>query len=474
MTVESSIRLPSYQNAYGQGLHGQFAFFNGQGGGLNDGVAENWGPALQGQPIAQASLRKRSAREVRPWVANPDNVSGFFVSARTLTTNAAAQASNDRGSFRLSVNNRDFTGVTPRSSITRRGAGLPHRCSRRAHSTRAETCSIRATRDNTVRARVSIRATPCRRSRSSGGRSTSRRCGITSSMRAGNPISWNYNGQNNPYFDSELNLNSDDQSRVFGGLGASYALSPSLSAVARAGADSYDATPRVFGRAALDGRVSVLHRAGEFPEGGVDNERISVSEKNAEAALHFTPGGPTSRLALSVGASWRGTSLTTTDTVVADTATGVAGAPKVITPNRFASDDNMHAIFGSAQLRFQDYGSVTAAARNEWSSVYAPGHDSQLYPSVVGVLDLKRAMSSLRDDAVDRRRAASGRHCAIGQRLERLYAAGALHRHPGAGQHHAWNAGQGRREQRRSRRRRRRPLSSEETFSFSRIASTSI
>src|SRR5262249_44057858 len=41
----------------------------------------------------------------------------------------------------------------------------------------------------------------------------------------------------------------------------------------------------------------------------------------------------------------------------------------------------------------------TAAARNEWSSVYAPGHDSQLYPSVVGVLDLKRAMSSIRDDA---------------------------------------------------------------------------
>src|SRR5262249_52922181 len=124
VTIESAKRLPSYQNTYGQGSHGLFAFFNGQGGGQNDGIAENWGPALLGQPIAQASLTEPKRGEVRAWVAHPDNGSGFFDSGRSLTTNAAAQASNDRGSFRLSVNNRDFTGETPRTSITRRGAGL--------------------------------------------------------------------------------------------------------------------------------------------------------------------------------------------------------------------------------------------------------------------------------------------------------------------------------------------------------------
>ena len=397
-TIESAIRLPSYQNAYGQGLRGQFAFFNGQGGGLNDGIAENWGPALQGQPIAQASLVEAKRAEVRAWTAHPDNVSGFFDSGRTLTTNAAVQGSNDRGSFHLSVNNRDFTGVTPRSSVTRRGIGL--------------TVAVQPTSAFSANGNIQYSSDNGEHRPGSGFDQSNTVSTFTQLGRQvdvaelknhlvdakGNPISWNYNGQNNPYFDSELNLNSDDLSRVFGGLGASYAFSPSFSVVARVGADSYDAT-RGFSVARLwMGGYPYFTGRGNFPEGGVDNERISVGEQNAEAALHFSPGGPASRFALSVGASWRGTSLTTVDTVVADTATGVAGAPRVITPNRFASDDNMHAIFGSAQLRFEDYGSVTAGLRNEWSSVYAPGHDSQLYPSIVGVLDLKRAMSSLRDD----------------------------------------------------------------------------
>lgn len=398
-TIESALRLPSYQNSYGQGLHGQFAFFDGQGGGQNDGVAENWGPALQGQPIAQASLTEAKRAQVIAWNAHPDNVSGFFDTGRTFTTNAAAQGSNEHGSFRVSLNNRDFTGVTPRSSITRRGV--------------AANASVQPTSAFSASGNLQYSSDNGRHRSGSGFDqsntvSTFTQLGRQVDVAAlkdhlqdakGNPISWNYNGQNNPWFDSELNLNSDDQSRVFGGIGATYAFSPSFAAVARVGGDSYDAN-RGFSVARLwMGGYPFFTGRGNFPEGGVDNETINVSEKNAEAALHFTPGGASSTLALSVGASWRGTSLTTTDTVVADTATGVAGAPKVVTPNQFSSDDNMRAIFGSAQLRFQDYGSVTAAARNEWSSVYSSGHDSQLYPSVVGVVDLKRAMSSLRDDA---------------------------------------------------------------------------
>jgi TonB-dependent SusC/RagA subfamily outer membrane receptor len=399
VTIESAILRPSYQNSFGQGLHGQFAFFNGQGGGQNDGVAENWGPALNGQPIAQASLNEAKRGEVAAWVAHPDNVSGFFSSGRTFTTNAAAQGSNDRGSFRLSVNNRDFTGVTPKSSITRRGVGLT--AGVQPTSAFSASGNIQYSSDNGANR-------PGSGFDQSNVVSTFTQLGRQVDVAAlkrhlvdakGDPISWNYNGQNNPYFDSELNVNKDDQSRVFGGLGASYAISPSFSIVGRIGADSYDAN-RGFSVARLwMGGYPYFTGRGDFPEGGVDNEAISVSEKNAQASLQFTPGGGASPLALSVGASWRGTSLTLIDTVVADTATGIAGAPRVITPSRFASDDNMHAIFGSAQYRFEDYGNVTVGVRNEWSSVYAPGHDSQLYPSVVGVLDLKRAMSSLRDDA---------------------------------------------------------------------------
>ena len=55
---------PTYQNQFGQGLNGKFQFFDGRGGGVNDAVDENWGPALNGQPIAQASYTEPGRADV--------------------------------------------------------------------------------------------------------------------------------------------------------------------------------------------------------------------------------------------------------------------------------------------------------------------------------------------------------------------------------------------------------------------------
>src|SRR6185503_15809580 len=77
-----------------------------------------------GQPIAQASLLEAKRADVRPWVTHPDNVSAYFDGARSLTTNGTVQGSNDRASFHASANNRDFTGLTPGSSVARRGLSV--------------------------------------------------------------------------------------------------------------------------------------------------------------------------------------------------------------------------------------------------------------------------------------------------------------------------------------------------------------
>ena len=70
MTSGAPLQLPSFQNLYGQGLDGQFEFLNGRGGGVNDGVAQSWGPALDGQPLAQASLTQAGQPDVRLWQAH--------------------------------------------------------------------------------------------------------------------------------------------------------------------------------------------------------------------------------------------------------------------------------------------------------------------------------------------------------------------------------------------------------------------
>ena len=45
-TFETPLKLPEFQNSYGQGNGGRFAYVDGAGGGTNDGVDESWGPKL--------------------------------------------------------------------------------------------------------------------------------------------------------------------------------------------------------------------------------------------------------------------------------------------------------------------------------------------------------------------------------------------------------------------------------------------
>jgi hypothetical protein len=45
-TFETPLRLPNYQNSYGQGAEGEFSYVDGGGGGIKDGVDESWGPKL--------------------------------------------------------------------------------------------------------------------------------------------------------------------------------------------------------------------------------------------------------------------------------------------------------------------------------------------------------------------------------------------------------------------------------------------
>ena len=53
LTFESPAILPDFQNGYGQGSGGAFAWVDGNYGGTNDGTDESWGPKLDGRLICQ-------------------------------------------------------------------------------------------------------------------------------------------------------------------------------------------------------------------------------------------------------------------------------------------------------------------------------------------------------------------------------------------------------------------------------------
>ena len=106
-TWDRPMLLPDFQDRYGQGAGGEFAFVDGKGGGLNDGLDQSWGPKLDGRLIDQFTGPQQ------PWLANPNNVSDFLETGHTFSNTIAVSGGTDRANARLSVGVDNVDGYVP-------------------------------------------------------------------------------------------------------------------------------------------------------------------------------------------------------------------------------------------------------------------------------------------------------------------------------------------------------------------------
>jgi hypothetical protein len=400
---ETPLRLPEYQNLYGQGLGGAFSFFNGQGGGVNDSVSQSWGPALLAQPIAQASLTEAGRAEVRTWIPRPDNVSEFFERGRTLATNVAAQGSNDAGQFRLSVSNRDHSGLVPQSGLARRaltftggyrpGAKLKVAGDVQYHGIRGEDRPGTGVSESNP---VSVFATMGRQVDVQALRERQRDA-------TGRQISWHYSGHNNPYFAALENSNEDERTRWIGGVSASYLLSDWLRGTARVSTDRYDESRRLRIASGWMGGFPYFAGTGDFSTGGQQDDQITASQTSGELWLRATPAtSSASALAFSVGAGRVGTDLHT----VAQGSDRLSN-PTPLPPQDWRADGATTFLAGMAEATLLEHGTLALALRHESSSLLSASA-SQLYPSLVANIDLVGANPSLRDWGLDALRVRAG------------------------------------------------------------------
>jgi TonB-dependent SusC/RagA subfamily outer membrane receptor len=121
-TFETPLKLPDFQDGYGQGNGGAFAYVDGAGGGVNDGVDESWGPKLDaGLMIPQfSSIDENGVAQPAPWVSYPDNVNDFFDVGTTISTNVSLTGGSERSSFRLSYTDLTQTGMVPNTDYKKK------------------------------------------------------------------------------------------------------------------------------------------------------------------------------------------------------------------------------------------------------------------------------------------------------------------------------------------------------------------
>lgn len=406
LTFENVLRLPEYQNVYGQGLGGVFEFKDGNGGGSADGVDESWGPKFNGQLIKQfdsptsngfrggdvgnlftsigpvnlsQQLADRGDIQATPWVALPDNVRDFFETGVTQTHNVAVAGSNEKSDFRLSYTWLDQTGTVPNTDLKR--------------NTIAFAGGYNLSPKLKVRTAVNyLKNTSANRPNLSYGTENIMylfNCWLGRSVnveamrdywQAGredlNQFGFNYNYHDNPYFGLYENTNSQDIDRVFGNLSLTYDLTDELSLMVRGGTDASNEF-RARRRA---------YSTQRFKRGSYREERIGFTETNLDFLLGYKKV-LNERFDLNVnfgGNSMRQVSRFT-DVIAPELAvpgiftlsnSRVALQNLALTPY---SEKRINSLYASGQVGFDNYLYLDLSARNDWSSTLPSDSRSYLY-----------------------------------------------------------------------------------------------
>lgn len=408
---DQPFQLPEFQNQYGQGNSGKFAFKDGLGGGINDNISYSWGPELNkgnlapqydspvtlpnGQVVRGGDVAVHGGAPITPTelVNYRDNLKNFYQTGTTTMNNIAVSSGFDKGNFRLSLTDLRSKSFIPGVNLNRQTA------SARLHFVPVQRLKISAA-VNYIHT-----ASDNRPSNGYGSENTNyaivawgpRSLDIARMKDYWQPgledlqqYSFNYTFFDNPYFTLLENRNSLGRDRVIGNLSARYALTEHLSLMVRSGMD-YSDEIRKFRRHFSSNR---------FKNGGYSEQSVYFKEMNTDFMLNYTREISDFSLDVSAGGNRMdqfGANVQTQTTALAQP--GVFSLGNAATPLEIASFDarkRINSFYGSAKIGYKNYLYLDITGRNDWSSALATpsstANTSFFYPSVSGSLILSNLL----------------------------------------------------------------------------------
>jgi TonB-linked SusC/RagA family outer membrane protein len=405
-SYENVLKLPEYQNKYGQGLNGEFGFKDGNGGGLRDGVDENWGPEMKGQLIEQydgvtsngfrggdvgnlysqigpvalnTQLMTRGSITPTPFAPQPNNIKNFFETGKTYTNNISLTGSNDFGDFRASFTALNQTGIVPNTDLNRyttsinAGYNLTDKFKVRIHGNFVQNKSDN--RPNLSYGTENImylfncwfpRNTDLTAMKEYWQRG---RVGL-------NQYGFNYNYHDNPYFNVFENTNGQNLNRIFGNINLNYQFTPALNLMLRSGTDIVNEF--------RDRRRA--YSTQRFKKGTYREEKILSTESNSDLLLSFNPAAKGDiSYGVSLGANRLNTTYNISDVSAPELA--VAGiyslnnSSVALQSNAFRSRARLNSVYALTNVGYKDFLYLDLSARNDWSSTLPAENNSYLYYS---------------------------------------------------------------------------------------------
>lgn len=398
---DTPLRLPDYQNQFGQGFGGEFEYVDGNYGGVNDGADESWGPKLDaGFMIPQFFSDGQPA----PWVSHPDNVRNFFETGRTLNTNVRLATGTDKANVALSVTRLDQNGITPGFDLGRTtlamngGINLTDRLSANASVSYVN-------QDGHNRPGTGYDdANPMMQFIWFGRQVDIDRLRDYKDAN-GQMISWNYSYHPNPFWVAYTATNEDNRDRIFGNASVRYKFNNWLTAQARSGTDWYN-TARDWN---IPGGTFGVYagRLGESvgDQGGFENEGLFRQETNTDLLLtadrYLTDD---LSLTINTGANHRTNeyrnNYTWVRSLISPGIYAVSNAAETPYVRDYRENKEVNSVYADAQFGFRDYLFLNVTGRNDWSSTLPDGNNSYFYPSISGSFVFSDAIPSLRTSAL--------------------------------------------------------------------------
>ncbi|WP_282178821.1 SusC/RagA family TonB-linked outer membrane protein [Maribacter stanieri] len=399
--VDSAFQLPDFQNEYGQGNSGEFAFVDGLGGGTNDLITYSWGPRLDvgnlipqydspvtladGTVVRGGDTALYNGNTITPteFKSNPDNLKNFYETGTTLINNIAISNGFEKGNYRLS-----FTDLRSESIIP--GVNLD----RQTISTRLSFQPIDKIRINSSISYINSNSDN-RPSNGYGSENANyslvawgpRSLNIENLKNYWQPglegiqqYSYNYTFFDNPYFILNENTNSFNRDRVFGNISASYDITENLTASIRTGMD-YSSELRQLKRA---------YSSNRFSNGGYAEHDVFYREVNTDFLLNYANKFNDISVDVSLGGNRLDqkafTSQSQTTSLAQPGIFRLSNAASPIEVFEFESNKRINSFYGLAKFGYKDFLFIDVTGRNDWSSALATpfsvDNTSFFYPSV--------------------------------------------------------------------------------------------
>ncbi len=406
------LKLPKYQNKYGQGYGGEFAYEDGDWGGIWDGIDESWGPELDyivqaedlqpggklewavnagyPQTVGQVLTLPQfdspydavsGVRTPTPWISHPDNVKNVFETGLTITNTLTLQGADEKGDFRLSLGDQNVKGFIPNTDLRKTNVTMAagYNVTNRLRAYGSGTY-ISNRSDNIVSSGYTSAGILQSLSQWFGRQVDTQvlkdRWQEPDPINPGRYFNWNHSYHDNPYWTLNKNTNSRKRNRLLGNINFKYDITDFLSVDLLGGIDTY--SEEILERRAMG--------SNDWPRGRFTSRLNTRSQILGRGKLNFNKTFGDFDVVGVLGGEYTSNRYHSNNTYVSELIIpdlyAVSNAAVAATTGLSTSETELQSVFGTVNLGYRNYLFLDLTGRNDWSSTLPVDNNSYFYPSV--------------------------------------------------------------------------------------------